>query len=454
VTNLILSSNFSDNKLFGVGEASLHDSTIEIVVEPNTQATLLRGVNKVILLRGGNYQQTVNGNVILGDVYVLENDRGKLTIKVENKETKHETNIYIDNAKIIDATSNKRRTTLSVGILILILLILSVFFGLKQKKLNEFNLNSEAKLKIAIENYELKTRESFIKSKEIAESLKSDGYKNEKLEDLIKKINESESELLGETKVETKELLDLTLQVNGFNGRHISVTDKVLFVYDENEKNIIKLDINGKSASIAAKKELLDGTKGIGAYDGRLFTLNDDGIYEISSERKKLIDADWGNSLIYLYSANIYMVDKDNNKIYRFSGNGKQFGDKSEWLAPGVEADFSKVIDMTIDGSIWIVTSSGKIIKYTNGNPNQILLGGIVKQIENPTAIYTNENLKYAYVLDSSEGRVIVLEKNGQFKIQYVAEEIKNAKDLVISEDEKKLILLTGPKLSYFELNN
>jgi len=331
---------------------------------------------------------------------------------------------------------------------------LSVFFGLKQKKLNEFNLNSEAKLKIAIENYELKTRESFIKSKEIAESLKSDGYKNEKLEDLIKKINESESELLGETKVETKELLDLTLQVNGFNGRHISVTDKVLFVYDENEKNIIKLDINGKSASIAAKKELLDGTKGIGAYDGRLFTLNDDGIYEISSERKKLIDADWGNSLIYLYSANIYMVDKDNNKIYRFSGNGKQFGDKSEWLAPGVEADFSKVIDMTIDGSIWIVTSSGKIIKYTNGNPNQILLGGIVKQIENPTAIYTNENLKYAYVLDSSEGRVIVLEKNGQFKIQYVAEEIKNAKDLVISEDEKKLILLTGPKLSYFELNN
>jgi len=85
VTNLILSSNFSDNKLFGVGEASLHDSTIEIVVEPNTQATLLRGVNKVILLRGGNYQQTVNGNVILGDVYVLENDRGKLTIKVKIK---------------------------------------------------------------------------------------------------------------------------------------------------------------------------------------------------------------------------------------------------------------------------------------------------------------------------------------------------------------------------------
>jgi hypothetical protein len=69
----------------------------------------------------------------------------------------------------------------------------------------------------------------------------------------------------------------------------------------------------------------------------------------------------------------------------------------------------------------------------------------------NPTAIYTNEINKNVYILDKDGGRVIVLEKNGDFKIQYVSDQIKNATDLVVSEEERKIILLTGSKLIYFE---
>lgn len=451
MSNLKLSSSFVNNILPGVGQATLQNDLILISVEPNTSASLLRGVNKVFLLKPQDTTQTTQGRANLGDVYTLENNDNKLIIKVENEDVRHETDIFINPDPITDSSSTKRKTTLSVGVLLLIMLLVSVIFGVKQKNINEFNKKSEEKLNSAISSYEMKTRESFVNAKEIATKLKSDGYKNQKLDDLLLQISKSESEILGEVKVETKDLLDLTLQINNFNGGSMVSTGETIFVYDQNDKNIIKLDTNGKNAKIVAKKDVLDGVIGIASYQDKLFTINNDGIYEIASSKNKVKDLDWGESLFYLYSANIYMVDKGNNKIYRFSGNGKTFGDKSDWLAPGIEVDFSKVIDMTIDGSIWVLSSTGKVTRFTNGNPASMSMEGIVSILEKPTAIYTNENLKYLYILERDTGRVVVLEKSGKFKMQYISDQIKNASDLVVDEKNQKIILLSGSKLVYFE---
>lgn len=435
----------------------LQDETIRITAEPNTSVTLLRSINKVLLLIAVDRSQSTIGRVELGDVYTLENGENRLVIKVETEDVKHETNLFINPEPVFDATSTKRKTTLTVGVLILILLMVSVVFGVKQKNLKEFNTKSEEKLTLAISNYENKTRESFVEAKEIAMKLKEDGYKNEKLDELLKNIRENESEILGEINPEVKELLDLTLQINGFNGNKLSSTGETMFVMDEKEKNIIQVDVNGKNAKIIAKKDILDGVNEIASYEDRLFTLSSDGIYEIDGGKTKVKEAEWINPLFYLYSANIYLIDRNNNQILRFSGSNNGFGDKSDWLAPGIEADFSKVIDMTIDGSIWLLSSTGKVTKFTNGNPTSITMEGIVSQLSDPTAIYTNENLKYVYILDRNKGRVLVLEKNGKFKMQYVSDQIKNATDLVADEGDPskdeagKVILLVGSKLMYFE---
>ncbi len=449
--SLTLTSNIGVNQLFGVGNVHLSDNKISIVAEPNTVVTLLRGVNKVVLLPLKGEVSEVNGNAEIGDVYTLENGDKKLILKVENKESKPEANIYINPEVKYDSISSRRKSTMSAGILILFLLIVSVVFGVKQKNIKEFNKVSEEKLQTAISNYDQLTKDSFLSAKEIAEKLKSDGYENPKLEILLAKINENESEILGEVKAETKELLDLTLQINGFNGTKLVSTGETVFVMDEKERSIIQLDTSGKNAKIVAKKDILDGSNEIASYEDRLFTLNNDGIYEVDETRVKSKDNEWSNPLFYLYSANIYLVDRSNNQILRYSGSGKTFGDKTDWLAPGIEADFSKVIDMTIDGSIWLLSSTGKVTKFVNGNPVSIALDGISEKLENPTAIYTNENLKYVYILEREKGRIVVLEKNGDYKIQYISDEIKNATDLMADEENKKIILLSGSKLNYFE---
>lgn len=463
-----LTSNSSDNSLAGVGRAELHGVTITITGEKEVAATLLRGVNKVILFKPVDQKQTITGKALLGDVYVLESGEEKLTIKVEEEETKHENNIFLNNDSSYDATtkfdltSTKRKTTLTVGVLILILLIVSVVFGINQKNKKEFEKESKEKLTIATANYgksiseenldKTSSRELFVSAKEIAFKLREDGYKNEDLSKLISDITSKEAEVLGEIKKEPKELLDLTLQTSGFNGDQISSTGKEVFVFDKTNKNVIQVDTNGKDAKKTAGKDILEGAKQLASYGDRLFSLNDDGIYEITNKREKVKEKDWEESLFYLYSGNIYLTDKSANMIYRFAGNNNSFSDKTEWLAPGIEVDLSKVIDMTIDGSIWLLSSSGKATKFTNGNPSVVLMKGIVEELNSPTAIYTNEKLKYVYILDKNSGRVVTLEKNGNFKLQYKSDAIKEAKDLVVPEDESKIILLTGPKLITIEL--
>lgn len=462
MTNLKLSSNFSGNQINGVGGASLENNNIHISTEPGTTVELLRGINKVILIHDNGQKQEARGSVLLNDVYTLANNDRKLIIKVEAEETTHTSDLFISTDPVFEATSTKRKTTLTAGILILLLLVVSVVFGVQQKKLKTFNSQSEERLTVAISNFDKALAESsidknssrdlFVSSKEVATKLKEDGYKNEKLTKLLEDINTKESEMLGEIKAEPKELLDLTLQINGFTGSKLSSNGETMFIFDEKEKNVIKVDVNGKNAEIVAKKDVLDGANSIASYEERLFTLNNDGVYEIDVNRTKIKDVSWGDSLFYLYSGNIYLVDKTANQIYRFAGNNKTFSDKSEWIAPGIEADFSKIVDMTIDGSIWLLSSSGKVTRFTNGNPTSISMSGIVNQLENPTAIYTNEDLKNVYVLDKQNGRVVVLEKNGNFKIQYVSDKIKEATDLVVSEKEGKIILLSGSKLNYISI--
>lgn len=453
-----LTSNYNDNFLVGVGGAKIQNNLIKITAESGTGITLLRDVNKIVLCEAKDQRQKVKGKFLLGDVYLLENGDKKLTIKVE-EETKHEENIYVNPDPIYDATSQKRKTTLTAGVLILILLIFSVVFGINQKNKREFNKVSESILNQALIDYEkssseedidkVSSRELFISAKESAFKLKEDGYKSDALDKLVSDITLKEAEVLGEIRTEVKELLDLTLQINGFSGDQIASTGEVMFILDKQNKSVIQVDINGKGAKIIAGKDSLNDVSQISSYEEKLFSIKNDGIHELTNKKEKVSDEN--AYLFYLYSGNIYLIKKDENEIFRLTGGNGGFSEKQGWLAPGIEADFSKVIDMSIDGSIWLLSSSGKVTKFTNGNPQNIQMKGMIENLTNPTAIYTNEKLKNVYILDKEKGRVVVLEKNGDFKMQYISDGIKEAKDLVVSEEEGKIILLTGSKLMYFE---
>jgi len=458
---LKLTSNVGASSLEGVGSIKLESGKIHIEAFLGCRASITRDRKVVVLITDTQDARKVLGVPKVGDVYTIERGFEKLTVNVEEDRHLETRNIFIKPKPFNELTDQNKKTTFTAGIVLLLLLIVSVVFGINQKKSRDFNEKSTIKLTQAISNYETalgevdkKTaRELFVESKKIATLLKDDGFKDSRLDELLKNIIEKEAEVIGEVKPEVKEFLDLTLQTSGFDGKNMVSSGEDIFIIDNEKKIVLKVNLKTKNAKLVANNDAVGETISIGSYDDRLFLNKDDGIYEVNTIAKKVIERDWNDSkLIYFYAGNSYLLDKDVNQIFRFAGSNNSFSKKSDWLAPGIEVDFSKVIDMVIDGSIWTLSETGKVTKFTNGNPQSISLNGMIENLENPTAIYTNEDNKNVYILEKDKERIIVIDKTGEFKMQYIGEEIKNAADLVVNEEEGKAVLLEGSKLMYLEI--
>ena len=102
---------------------------------------------------------------------------------------------------------------------------------------------------------------------------------------------------------------------------------------------------------------------------------------------------------------------------------------------------------MAIDGSIWLLRQDGKILKFSQGSPEAFGVAGLDKPFSSPSVIYTDSEAENLYILDKGNSRIVVLTKGGEYQGQYIWEGIKEASDMVVSEKEEKIFLLSGEKI-------
>jgi len=379
-----------------------------------------------------------------------------------------ERRIYIKGIKGVseeELPAKSKKTTLLVGAILLGLLIISIGFGVRQRRIKEERGKYASRLTTAQHEIDEavslasldtgRARELFAESRTLAEALKSEGVKDVELDKLFVKLNENQGTILGEYRDEPQLYLDLSIVSDGFSGDQLSGSSDKFYVLDKNGKKIVGITTATKKTEMVAGPDQAEGVTKMASYENRVFVLTGDGIYETGKEKKKLINKDWlGEVFPYAYTGNLYLIDKGANTIWRCSGSGASFGTKQKWLAPGVTVDFSKITGLTIDGSIWTITSSGKIVKFSLGNPQNITPSGIFPEISTIDAIYTNETLANVYLLDKNNKRVVVLDKSGKYQAQYLNDKIGEATNILVSEKDKKIILLVGQKLLYLEIKN
>ena len=136
------------------------------------------------------------------------------------------------------------------------------------------------------------------------------------------------------------------------------------------------------------------------------------------------------------------------------TGTGNTFGDKQGWLAAGTNVDFSNAASWGIDGSVYVLYPNSKILKFSQGSPQAFSITGVIPEIGTIDALYADADNQYLYFLDKAGKRVVVTDKKGHYKAQYVDDQIGNANSLVVSEADKKIILLTGDKLYSIDIKN
>ena len=376
-----------------------------------------------------------------------------------------ERRIYIKGLPEEGVSTKNRKTTFLVGVILLVLLVLSIGFGIRQKQIKEEKSKYTTRLVQAIHEADEaiglvsldadRAKELFANSRATAETLKSEGVKDPDLESLITKLDQNQGNVLGEYKDEPQLFLDLSILSDGFTGDELSGSSDKFYVLDKKGKKIVGISTATKKTAVVAGPDQVIGAEGLASYEDRAFILTLEGIYEVGKTKTLAAVKDWtGEVITYLYAGNIYLVEKDANMIWRLTGSGTSFGTKQKWLSPGVTVDFSKVRGVTIDGSIWTITTSGKIVRFSLGNPQNITPTGIFPVLASIDAVYTNESLAGVYLLDKTNKRIVVLTKDGKYKAQYLSDKIGEATDLVVSEKDKKIILLTGQKLLFLEVKH
>ena len=374
-----------------------------------------------------------------------------------------ERKIYVkEMEKVEEEVPQKRKLLSSVGIILLVLLVVSIGFGIRAKAIKEGRARYESRLTQAQHEFDEalsltslnpdRARELFANSRALADALKTEGVKDKQLEELIAKLDENQGSVLGEYQVEPLLFVDLSILSDNLKGDGLAASSEMVFVLDKRGRKVVGIAFGTKKSEIVAGPDQISDARDLAVYEDRAFVLEADGIYEVGETKTKAVDSGWkGEVLIYAYAANLYVVDKEAGVIWRYPGSGSTFGAGTNWLALGVSPDLSLVKAMTIDGTVWLLSGSGRISKFSQGNSISLAITGVFPQLANPDSIYTNEELDFVYLLERDKKRVVVLEKDGKYKAQYLSDKLGEATDLAVSEKDGKIIILAGDKLFSIE---
>lgn len=386
-----------------------------------------------------------------GKVRKISNAFGFLSKPIIRKRT------FIKRKEVDVEDMRKRKNAFSVGMLLLIILAMSIGFGIYQKqrkeKLSVFNekvTKARHNLEEAGELFSLspeRARQLFFESKTIVEELEGLGFDNEELKSLREEITKGRQSVLNEYDPKEELFLDLSLIADDFEASGLSTSEETIFVLDAKGKRVAQIGIESKKTEVIAGPAQIKDALALSSYEEKAFILEEDGIYEVGNEKKLAAAAEWENVLFGVYAANIYVLDKDASQVWRYSAFEGGFSDAQKWFAPGIQIDLSKIVSLAIDSSIWILSSSGKVEKYTRGSPESLAAFSASPPLVKPKEVFTNEVLDGVYILDPENSRILVLNKDGEYLAQYINEKLGSAIKFSVSESEGLIVFLEGNKL-------
>lgn len=330
--------------------------------------------------------------------------------------------------------NHTNKVILTLTLIILIIFILSVYFGIKKQESSKiyalFNKTYEYAQKKYNEGDSLLglnknlAKTYFLESQKILEEVKGKFAKNPK---------------------EEKQILSLLKRVNDAlilsSGVNLAKTKPV----DSKYSNFLLLQIRNPEVNQFTQD------------DKNIYFVDSQAVYSVERGKEKINiiikNADlWREpGGIGVYLNNIYVVDKKQKQILKFVATENGYN-KTNYFARDLAPDFSKATSVAIDGSIFVLLSDGTIEKFTRGKEDRFAVSGLDKPFSSPSKIFTNIDTKNLYILDNGNSRIVILNKEGNYQTQYQGDVLKNAKDFEVLESSKKIYILSQNKIYEIEI--
>jgi hypothetical protein len=322
---------------------------------------------------------------------------------------------------------HSRRVLLTVGIIILLIFVGSIFLAVNNK-------NSQAN-KDLFNKVFAEAQAKYDEGQGLVDLNKS--LAREDFESAQKTLNDNKDKFQKGSS-EEKQLSELLAKVNdalaGVSGakeaqaKEINLDDSVYLLTVSENKSSKYFAQNAESVYFIDSKGLQRVAKS-------------------NSTKTQIVAKDWtepGGLGVYL--SNFYVLDKSDT-ILKFVPTvvaSKSAYVKSDYLTNSPTLD--DAIALAIDGSIYVLYKDSTIEKYNRGAKQTFSVKGLDKKFSNPTKIWTDTDSESIYVLDNGNSRIVTLDKNGAFQSAVSSSLLKNALDFEVLESKKTINFLSGGK--------
>ncbi|MGB8648656.1 MAG: hypothetical protein WCF84_25690 [Anaerolineae bacterium] len=165
-----------------------------------------------------------------------------------------------------------------------------------------------------------------------------------------------------------------------------------------------------------------------------------------------LVDAaQWGDiRAMASFLGNIYLLDATKNQVWKYVTAVNGYAPAAvPYLPANSSVDLTHAVDVAIDGDVWVLTDTGRVLRLRMGQRQSFDWTGLDVPLNNPAAIYTRAGVDNLYIADAGNQRIVEFDKNGRYLHQYKPRSVdgdafSGIKTLFVSQSKRKFYLVSG----------
>ncbi len=237
-------------------------------------------------------------------------------------------------------------------------------------------------------------------------------------------------------------------QARGFIPQKLVFFEDNLYLFSPYADNVFEVnkEKEGKLLEIAEKINF-----GIALPDSvlllvkpdKLINLKDGQFQNTFSLQTPYAGFEW--NAVSVFQSSLYLLDIKQGKIIKYPYLGNfSWGSSLSWYSNQKARDFRS---LAVDGSLWILTKDNSLERYYAGTLQETLDLQIFPEAKYFSKLLTSAELPYIYLLEPSQNRIVILDKQGQIVKQFQSPKFDGLLDFSLSQDGKTIWLLNGLKV-------
>ncbi len=241
---------------------------------------------------------------------------------------------------------------------------------------------------------------------------------------------------------EDKVFFDLSLIDKKATANYLKVSSENLSLLDNQNKKAYLVSIDNKNVSEVSFEKFSQGQL-VAEYNQTLFLYSQkNGLYkEVNGKFSKIVNyqKSWGNIIdMSVFNSNVYLLSTTKDEIFKFTPASGGYSSAISYFQSGQSLDLAAVKSMAIDFSVYLL--GNKVYKYTAGALDSYKT---LDQLDYQSfaQIYKNPDTNYVYLLDNTNGRVIVLNEDGKLIKSVFNNKLKKCRHFGVFQDEKIIFL-------------